>query len=210
MFYPRKNKFLITLVISFSLTLSAQANPVRIVGGEDYGSIQAAYNAANTGDTILVQSGSLFEDLTLNRDITITVQAGYDSGFSSVIGTSQLFGTGSITSGQAILANLIIRAGESIFTTPPELTFTPSLGGEALYENDTITISFNYQDYPQATEYRFFIDDVLIQDWSTQPSLSWQATPGQHTLRLEVHSGQNQDSYEQIFYVFMKPVENPE
>jgi hypothetical protein len=63
---------------------SCGTSPVRIVRtGQVYSTLQAAYDAAQTGDTIQVQASLLSGSLTANRDISITIAGGYTCDFSS-------------------------------------------------------------------------------------------------------------------------------
>jgi hypothetical protein len=62
------------IALSAMLAWSAHASPARIgvtIAVSPGQSIQAAINAAQTGDTVLLQSGTYTESLTLNKAITI-------------------------------------------------------------------------------------------------------------------------------------------
>lgn len=91
---------------------TCSGNPARILStGQGYATIQAAYDAAISGDTIQVQALLLTGSLTINRDISVTISGGYSCDFSSnsgnmtgLIGKVQtLSGGGTVT-----LQNLII------------------------------------------------------------------------------------------------------
>ena len=72
---------------SDTITLNS---PVRILRTPDtrYASIQAAYNAAQTDDTIQCQNVQFDEDLTVNRDINMILEGGYDCGYTTNVGTT--------------------------------------------------------------------------------------------------------------------------
>jgi YD repeat-containing protein len=72
---------------SDDITLSL---PVRILRTPlvPYTSIQTAYNAAQTGDTIQCQVFPFDEDLTVNRDISVTLEGGYDCGYTTNSGAT--------------------------------------------------------------------------------------------------------------------------
>jgi YD repeat-containing protein len=58
-------------------------NPPIKIGGTGYTGLQEAYNAASDGATIKCQAVRLLESLTVNRNISVTLDGGYDSGFTS-------------------------------------------------------------------------------------------------------------------------------
>ncbi len=57
------------------------------IGGTPYSSIQAAYDVASSGDAIKCRDQTFVENLTVNRNITITLEGGYDAGFTTNYGT---------------------------------------------------------------------------------------------------------------------------
>jgi YD repeat-containing protein len=70
---------------NFTATYTACSNlPVRIAGATPvyYSSLQAAYNAAVSGDTIQSRADITFtESISINRNISVTLQGGYDCGY---------------------------------------------------------------------------------------------------------------------------------
>jgi hypothetical protein len=56
------------------------------IGGSAYTSLQAAYNAAANGDVIKCRAMTFVENLTVNRNITVTLDGGYDSTFTINVG----------------------------------------------------------------------------------------------------------------------------
>ncbi len=71
-----------------------------------YTSIQDAYNHASNGDTIEIGMYIFTENLNLNMDRTVTLRGGYDSSFSSVVGSTLVDGDISITGGQVTIENM--------------------------------------------------------------------------------------------------------
>lgn len=78
----------------------ARATPVY------YSSIQAAYNAAVTGDVIQAQTQLLVESLNANRNITVTIDGGYSCNYSTNPDVTYLLGSGNLTSGVVTLKNI--------------------------------------------------------------------------------------------------------
>jgi len=52
------------------------------IGSISYSSLQAAYNAAGNGDTIKCRDLRFTENLTINRNITVTLDGGYNCDFT--------------------------------------------------------------------------------------------------------------------------------
>ncbi|MCK5031167.1 MAG: right-handed parallel beta-helix repeat-containing protein, partial [Thermoplasmatales archaeon] len=68
--------FALTLMVMMSSTVSAATITVDDSGGEDHTTIQAAINAANDSDTILVYSGTYTENVDVNKSLIIISQSG--------------------------------------------------------------------------------------------------------------------------------------
>jgi hypothetical protein len=83
-----------TIRVNFIGFSSCQNNPVRIVRtGTSYSTLQAAYNVAANNDIIQTQATSLVGNLSVNRDITVSIDGGYDCDFGTNAGnTTSLFG----------------------------------------------------------------------------------------------------------------------
>ena len=62
------------------------------IGSTYYSSIQSAYNAASTGQTIQVQEDTFTENLTFNRAVNVTIAGGYSSDWSTSTGTTSIAG----------------------------------------------------------------------------------------------------------------------
>jgi YD repeat-containing protein len=77
---------------TISVTFIAYTSPVT-VGGTNYSTIQAVYDAASDGATIKVRNRSLTESLNVNRNISVTLDGGYTANFTNKIGTTSLKGT---------------------------------------------------------------------------------------------------------------------
>jgi hypothetical protein len=78
-----------------------------------YSSIQTAYNAASTGQSLLMQAVNFSGDLTLNSDIVISLLGGYDGGFASVSGFTVVTGKvtigGTTSGGTVTISNMKIK-----------------------------------------------------------------------------------------------------
>jgi hypothetical protein len=72
-------------------------------------SLQEAYTAADTGQTVLAQTMPFSEDLALADPIVITLMGGYDCGFVSNPGFTTLNGKLTISGGTVTVANFIIK-----------------------------------------------------------------------------------------------------
>ncbi|MFA5073120.1 MAG: PKD domain-containing protein [Nitrospirota bacterium] len=81
--------------------------PVKIVGAvpEYYSSIQAAYDAASNGTVIQVRDLTFTENLNFNRNITISLEGGYNSDYSSGTGLTMLQGAITINAGTITIKN---------------------------------------------------------------------------------------------------------
>jgi hypothetical protein len=77
--------------------------------GVYYPSLQAAYNAASSGATIKCQAVTLYENVNLNRSITVTIDGGYDSTYTTRTGTTGLHGSMNLTGGIATLKNFVLQ-----------------------------------------------------------------------------------------------------
>ncbi|MGA2227550.1 MAG: hypothetical protein ABSH41_24205, partial [Syntrophobacteraceae bacterium] len=94
-------------VLSATFSLNG---PVKIVRTNlCYQHLQDAYNAAQTGDTILVQNVDLTENFTANSSISVTIDGGYTSDFSSNPGTTTITGAATINSGTVTMENCAIN-----------------------------------------------------------------------------------------------------
>jgi YD repeat-containing protein len=68
---------------------------IRIAGATPvyYATLQAAYDAAASGNTIQMRAVSRTESLNVNRDITVSIEGGYNSDYSSITGMTTLLGS---------------------------------------------------------------------------------------------------------------------
>ncbi len=87
------------VIVSYACTV-----PAAKVGSISYLSIQAAYNAATDGSTIKCRDLRFTENLTINRDIAVTLEGGYNCAFTSNSGVvTPLKGSLRTTSGGGTL-----------------------------------------------------------------------------------------------------------
>ncbi len=85
--------------------------PVKIDMGTVYyySLLQDAYNAAADDDTIKVISVTFIEDLSVNRNISVTLQGGYDGSYSSNTGATTLQGKINISNGIVAIENFHLQ-----------------------------------------------------------------------------------------------------
>lgn len=101
-------------VITASYTLNPEAaSPyLKLSTGATIGDnvLQTAYDAAATGNSILIKGVDLAAgSLSANRNITVTLQGGYNDAFTASCATSSAQGGLTISSGTVIVDNLILR-----------------------------------------------------------------------------------------------------
>ncbi|HDH11382.1 MAG TPA: hypothetical protein ENG83_04150 [Nitrospirae bacterium] len=60
------------------------------------------------GDTIQAQALTFTENLNFNRNISVTLEGGYDCNYSAIIGNTTLNGNMTISNGTITTENLII------------------------------------------------------------------------------------------------------
>ena len=69
------------------LNTSCSSSPARI-GTTSYPTIQDAYNVANSGNTIKCLGTRITGNLTINRDIAVTLEGGYNCEYTTNVGTT--------------------------------------------------------------------------------------------------------------------------
>jgi len=83
-------------------------DPVR-VGSTYYSTLQAAYNASADGSVIQSQRITFTENLLINRNITVTLEGGYDCGYTSNSGyVTTLKGMLQTSAGTLTIGNFIL------------------------------------------------------------------------------------------------------
>ncbi|MHC1725112.1 MAG: RHS repeat domain-containing protein [Syntrophobacteraceae bacterium] len=102
--YTFKN---VTVNHTLSVGFTSSGNPV-VISSAPYPTLQAAYDAAAAGDTIKCRDFLFIENFTANRDISVTIDGGYTSGFSSNPNKSVLNGAPVIGSGAVTWKNFVI------------------------------------------------------------------------------------------------------
>lgn len=92
---------------------------------------------------------------------------------------------------------------------PPAITsFTPA-NNSRCYKQDVITLSVTATDAENdALQYRFLVDGVVIRDWATQPTMTWNTTNSAfswRTLRVEVKDPTHTVYQENRAFIFWRP-----
>lgn len=78
-------------------------------GTEYYTTIQAAYNAATTGFTIKTWATDYTEVVNFNKLVDVTLQGGFNTGYSNQVGTTVIQGTFKISQGKVIVNGIAVR-----------------------------------------------------------------------------------------------------
>lgn len=95
------------------ITVQSCPNPaVRVAGATPvyYSSLQAAYDDAADVDRIHLISSDIAGDFLFNRDISVTLDGGYDCDYTTKVGITALTGTLTISSGTVIIESLALSA----------------------------------------------------------------------------------------------------
>jgi YD repeat-containing protein len=74
-----------------------------------YPTIQAAYDDAADGDVIQCKGESLTENINMNRNISVTLDGGYNWDFSGFAGSTTLYGSITVGDGIATIKNFILE-----------------------------------------------------------------------------------------------------
>jgi hypothetical protein len=92
----------------FSIEESAACSPpVKIEGPTPayYSTLQAAYDSAVDGDIIQSQAVVFPEDLNVDRNLSVTLEGGYDCDYSAIMDKTTLNGTITISNGTVVIEN---------------------------------------------------------------------------------------------------------
>lgn len=73
--------------------------PVRILGTGNFATLQAAYNAAVSGNNIMSQPQDITGNVTASQAIAVTLDGGYDCTYSTKIDSTGIIGTLTIQNG---------------------------------------------------------------------------------------------------------------
>ena len=101
-----------TIVASYTLNPAAASPYIKLSTGATIGdnALQTAYDQAASGNSILIKGVDLVSgSLNANRNITVTLQGGYNEAFTASCATSSAQGGLTISSGTVIVDNLIIK-----------------------------------------------------------------------------------------------------
>jgi hypothetical protein len=126
-----------------SLTLSGDASVTALftqksspiqVGGSYYGALQNAYDKVAAGGVVMAVAQDQPGDLTLDKGISLTLEGGYDAGFTSNAGNvTEVNGTVSLSTGSMTVENIAI--GHSVpapTAAPANIVATPGSGQVSL------------------------------------------------------------------------------
>src|SRR5574341_1948288 len=133
----RRSNFVIAGILTVIVTLIVygHAQASALIVPDNYATIQAAIDAATSGDTIIVRSGAYFENLTLNKSVTLTAES-----FNSNDPTQN---TTIIDGGaSSLIATITIPAGVS--PMPTIRGFVIQNGQDGIKTNSEIIVEYNY------------------------------------------------------------------
>jgi uncharacterized protein len=83
--------------------------PLLQVGPAGYPDLQGAYDAADSGAIIQMLDRAVVGILDANRDITVTLKGGYDSGYVTNTGTTEVTAPLKVDKGRVIIDGIMIR-----------------------------------------------------------------------------------------------------
>ncbi|WP_243375444.1 hypothetical protein [Geotalea sp. SG265] len=95
----------VTVIATFDYDITRQV----MIGTTYYSSVQAAYDATADDSTLKLWARNYTESLNCSRPITVTLQGGYDSSYTSIIGDPVLNGSLSITDGAVVADGLVVQ-----------------------------------------------------------------------------------------------------
>lgn len=90
-------------------TFSQTRNVRNLNSGETFLPLQAAFDAAQTGEKLQARTGTFIENLLLNRPISITISGGYDSSYGSATGFSTIQGNVVLANGSLTADGMILK-----------------------------------------------------------------------------------------------------
>ena len=96
----------------YTIDLEGCPNPPVRIGSTYYTALQAAYNAAVNGDIIKCRNVTFIENLTVNRNIAVTLEGGYDCAYTTNVGdTTKIKGmiTTTVGGGTLTIKNFIVE-----------------------------------------------------------------------------------------------------
>ena len=153
--------------------------PVRISGTNStcYSGVQAAYNAASDGAVIQSKNVTFLENLNANRNVSITLQGGYNSDYSAIVGLTYLKGMITTSAGTLTAGNFQTTAAPIVIITSPSPGFT---------NNKTPLLTYTVSD----GSVKVYVDNAIVSKISGNNLDS--LPDGFHTVRVEsVDSGAN-------------------
>lgn len=95
-----------------SISIDSCLNYPARIGGDApqyHGSIQAAYNAAVSGNSLETLAMEVNESPSFDRPVEVTFRGGYDCGYGSIISWTTVKGTLTLTDGTAVIENVILQ-----------------------------------------------------------------------------------------------------
>ena len=114
--FAKINCLSIAILLFTTVAEAGSVFPVRILQNPSaqFNSIQEAYNQAEEGNTIQCRDVTVYENLTLNRPVNVTIEGGYNADFSANAGgVTAIIGTLYVSNGKIYTKNIIITGEDS-------------------------------------------------------------------------------------------------
>ena len=101
----------LTLNSDKSVTATFDSAPLVKVGGASYSDLQSAYSNSLTvsGNVVQAMEYAFVGNLTLNRDVALTLKGGYDSSYSVNNGYTSLQGVLSVVRGSVVIERIVVK-----------------------------------------------------------------------------------------------------
>ncbi len=97
-----------------------------------YQTLSEAYQNASNADIIKVKN-TTFDGFTINRDVTVTFQGGYNTDFSSVIGSTYINGVLTATTGTTTIGDFKIISSPLVTISSPTAVLTKNNAPQLIY-----------------------------------------------------------------------------
>ena len=75
----------------------------------EYNTIQSAYDASATGDSLLAQKQTYYENLVFNQPVDIALKGGLNSSYLPAVGYTVIEGSLTISNGKVSVDTIVIK-----------------------------------------------------------------------------------------------------
>lgn len=124
-----------------------KSSPIK-VSGSNYGALQAAYNDVASGGVVMVVAKDQAGDLNLDKDISFSLEGGFDDAFSTNAGSmTKLLGTVLVEKGSLTVKNLAIAQSVPAPPSAPTGLIAAAGNGQATITWNTVPGAASYNIY---------------------------------------------------------------